>query len=513
MSKPIRLRFAPSPTGPLHIGGVRSALYNYLFAKKQGGQFILRIEDTDQTRYVDGAEKYIIDALNWIGISPDESPAIGGPYSPYRQSERKELGYYKTYADKLVATGKAYYAFDSAEELDNMRKKLEAEKAEIQQYSHINRLHMRNSLSLPESEWKNLISNGTPYVIRLKVDPGQTLVLNDLIRGRVEFKSEIVDDKVLIKADGMPTYHLAHIVDDILMKISHVVRGEEWLPSFPAHLLIYRYLNLEGEMPLHAHLPLLLKPDGHGKLSKRDGDRLGFPVFPLQWTDPVSGEVSSGFREQGYESQALVNCLALLGWHHTGEQELFSMDELIHNFSFEHVHKGGARFDPEKAKWFNEQYVRALDAMDIWLKAIPEFAKHKLLGTHKVQYFIKAISLIKDRITFAADVVDKNLYLYRRPDYSPATIATLKNPLENGLLKNFTGTLYKADFADKTVLDQTLKHFATEHSLKTGDFMKFIRVCLVGELSGPALPDLMHLFGKRETIARIERGYYFHFTH
>jgi glutamyl-tRNA synthetase len=350
----VRVRFAPSPTGPLHIGGVRTALYNYLFARKNGGKMLLRIEDTDQNRYVPGAEGYILEALQWGGIEIDEGQGVGGPHALYRQSERK--GMYREYAEQLIAKGKAYYAFDTADEIEAMRKRLEEAGADAAQYNAITRLQMSNSLTLSADEVQQRIDNGDPYVVRIKIDPKQEIRFNDLIRGWVAVHASTLDDKVLLKSDGMPTYHLANIVDDHLMEITHVIRGEEWLPSAPLHVLIYQYFG--WTTPQFAHLPLLLKPEGNGKLSKRDADLGGFPIFPLQWQDPVSGVVARGFREDGYLKEATVNFLAFLGWNPGTEQELFSMDELVEAFSIERIHKAGARFDITKAKWFNQQYLK-----------------------------------------------------------------------------------------------------------------------------------------------------------
>src|SRR5690606_34484939 len=355
MQRRVRTRFAPSPTGPLHMGGVRTALYAYLFAKKNGGDFLLRIEDTDQNRFVPGAEDYIIEALRWCGIHIDEGVSVGGPHAPYRQSERKEN--YRQYALQLIESGHAYYAFDTAEELEQQRKSAE-EKKQTFAYGSATRMNLKNSLTLSADEPQKLLDDDVPHVIRLKVPADETIVFTDLIRGEVRFNSSLVDDKVLLKSDGMPTYHLAHIVDDYQMEITHAIRGEEWLPSAPAHILTYQYLNWKDKMPQYAHLPLLLKPDGKGKLSKRDGDRLGFPVFPLEWKDPFSGEISSGYREKGYYHEAFINMLAMLGWNPGTEQELFTMDELVQAFSFDHVHKAGARFDPEKAVWYNAQWLQ-----------------------------------------------------------------------------------------------------------------------------------------------------------
>ena len=356
MEKRVRVRFAPSPTGGLHMGGVRTALFNYLFAKKHGGDFILRIEDTDQTRFVQGAEQYIVEALKWCGIPPNEGVGFGdGPHTPYRQSERKELGIYKKYADQLIAGGHAYYAFDTSEELDEMRKRLEAAKVSAPQYNAVSRQNMRNSLTLPEDEVKRLLAEGAKYVVRLKVPRNEEIRFHDIIRGWVVVNSAQVDDKVLLKSDGMTTYHLAHIVDDIEMEISHAVRGEEWLPSAPAHILIYKYLGLEEVMPKLAHLPLILNPDGNGKISKREAR---FPVFPLSWSDPRESTPYVGYKEAGYYPEAFINILALLGWNPGNNEELFSVEELAKIFDFERVHKSGAKFDPEKAKWFNQQYLR-----------------------------------------------------------------------------------------------------------------------------------------------------------
>jgi glutamyl-tRNA synthetase len=358
MEKKVRVRFAPSPTGGLHVGGVRTVLYNYLFAKQHNGEFVLRIEDTDQTRYVPGAEEYIYECLRWCGLEPDESPMHGGPYGPYRQSERKEM--YRQYAEQLVKQGNAYYAFDTPEQLDAMREKFRTEEDPSPQYNYRIREKMWNSFTLAEDEVSRLLNEGTHYVIRIKMPENETLTFNDLIRGEVSFNSSLTDDKVLLKADGMPTYHLAVVVDDYLMKITHAFRGEEWLPSAPVHLLLWKYLGWAQDMPQWAHLPLILKPDGHGKLSKRDGDRLGFPVFAMNWKDPKSEELTSGFRELGFLPEAFINLLAVLGWNDGTEQEIFSKEELIERFSLEKVHKGGARFNYEKAKWFNHEWIKRL---------------------------------------------------------------------------------------------------------------------------------------------------------
>ena len=366
MTKKVRVRFAPSPTGGLHLGGVRTVLYNYLFAKHHSGDFILRIEDTDQSRYVEGAEQYIIDCLNWCGLHPDEGPHVDGEYAPYRQSERKDI--YKKYAEQLVKDGYAYYAFDTPGEIEAMREDQKAKGKHTLHYDHHVRYNMKNSLNLMPGEVQQLLDAGTPYVIRIKVEPNETIFIEDMIRGRLEFNTENVDDKVLLKADGMPTYHLAVVVDDYLMKITHAFRGEEWLPSAPVHILLWKYLGWEYNMPKWAHLPLILKPDGNGKLSKRDGDRLGFPVFAMNWADPKTGELIKGFKELGFLPEAFINLLAVLGWNDGTEQEIYSLDELIAKFSIEKVHHAGAKFDYEKAKWFNHEWIKKLPVTSYELK-------------------------------------------------------------------------------------------------------------------------------------------------
>lgn len=508
MNKRIRTRFAPSPTGPLHMGGVRTALFNYLFARKNGGDFLLRIEDTDQNRYVPGAEEYIIEALKWCGIQIDEGVSAGGPHAPYRQSERKESGVYASYAEKLVASGHAYYAFDTAAELEEMRNRLIAEGNVAPQYNHAVRETMQNSLNLSAEEVNKRIHNGMPYVIRLKVPAGESITFQDLIRGEVTVSSSLVDDKVLLKSDGMPTYHLAHIVDDVLMEISHAVRGEEWLPSAPAHILIYRYLGWEDQMPQYAHLPLLLKPDGNGKLSKRDGDRLGFPVFPLNWTDPVTGELSSGYRERGYYPEAFVNMLALLGWNPGTEQELFSMDELIAAFSFEHVHKGGARFDPDKAKWFNEQYLRKQDVSSIATRLRDAFAStYQLQATDKKlqpEYLQKAIMLMKDRVQFENEMIALGSYLFVAPEtYDEAVIVKKWKP---GLYQFFSAL--KDAFSECTTfgtaeIDGAIKQTASSQGIKPGEIMQLLRVFISGQGAGVDLLGMMELLGKDEVMQRL----------
>ena len=509
--KQVRTRFAPSPTGPLHMGGVRTALYNYLFAKKNGGDFLLRIEDTDQTRYVEGAEQYIIKALNWCGIIIDEGVSVGGPFAPYRQSERKELGIYRDYAEQLIRNGHAYYAFDTAEELESMRKRLAEEGNPAPTYNFAVRHSMSNSISLGSEETQSRLNAGTPYVVRLKVEPSQTIVLNDMIRGEVSFNSDIVDDKVLLKSDGMPTYHLAHIVDDVLMEITHAIRGEEWLPSAPAHVMIYQYLGWEDRMPRYAHLPLLLKPEGNGKLSKRDGDRLGFPVFPLEWTDPSNGEVSSGYKEKGYYPEAFVNMLALLGWNPGTEQELFSMEELIHAFTMDHVHKAGARFDPEKTRWFNEQYLRKKPANEIAQRISNLVAtSFELLDTdHRLNnsYLEKAAELLRDRVQFEHEMPTVGSYLFKAPNsYEEAVVAKKWKP---GLLPFFNEL--NLQFSDckpflKEPIDATIKACAASHGIKTGEIMQMLRVLVSGQGGGVDLIGMLELLGSEEVCLRISNG-------
>jgi glutamyl-tRNA synthetase len=415
----VRVRFAPSPTGPLHIGGVRTALYNYLLAKQQGGDFILRIEDTDQTRFVPGAETYIIESLKWLGIEPNEGIGFNdGPHAPYRQSERKHL--YKQYVDQLIDAGYAYYAFDTPEDLEAMRERLKASNVDAK-YDAITRMAMKNSLTLPEDEVKRRLESSDAYVVRIKLPKKEEVKFYDEIRGWVSFNTSQMDDKVLYKSDGMPTYHMANVVDDYLMQITHVIRGEEWLPSAPLHVLLYRYLGWEAVMPKFAHLPLLLKPEGNGKLSKRDGDRLGFPVFPLNWIDPVSGEKSSGYRESGYLPDAVINLLAFLGWNPGTNQELFSIDELIAAFSLERVSKSGAKFDQNKAKWFNQQYIRKVDDALLANELSKELHARNL--QYSDAYIRETCRLMKEKISFVKDLWPMSEYFFIEPtQYDDAVI-------------------------------------------------------------------------------------------
>lgn len=499
----VRVRFAPSPTGPLHIGGVRTALYNYLFARKHQGTFILRIEDTDQTRFVPGAEQYIMESLKWCGITVDEGIEEGGAYGPYRQSDRKQL--YRKYADELIEKGFAYYAFDTPEELEALRKQLETEKASNTAYSASTRGKMKNSLTLSENQTKKFLESGTPYVIRFKMPDNEEVVATDLIRGEVRVNTSTLDDKVLFKSDGMPTYHLANIVDDYLMKISHVIRGEEWLPSLPLHLLLYKSFGWDDVKPQFAHLPLLLKPDGKGKLSKRDGDRLGFPVFPLQWTDPSSGEVSSGYRESGYFPEAFINILAFLGWNPGTEQELFNMDELVGAFSIEHIHKAGARFDFEKAKWFNHQYLVTKTDSFIAELFMP-FLQEKGINADK-SGVEKVCSLVKERVNFVHEIWDQASFFFVAPNnYDAEVIKKRWKPDIPAILKEVINLLNGMDNFTAQTIHDLLHHFLESHQYNFGQVMNCLRLAMVGTSKGPDLPVIMEYLGKQEVIYRIEKA-------
>jgi len=504
----VRVRFAPSPTGPLHIGGVRTALYNYLFARKHKGTFILRIEDTDQNRFVPGAEDYIVEALTWVGIQIDEGISVGGPYTPYRQSERKEM--YRQYAEKLVEKGFAYYAFDTSEELDAMRKRLEAAKVAAPQYNAVTRSTMKNSLTLSEDETKKLLNSGAPYVIRIKIPRNEEVRFQDIIRGWVVVHTQSLDDKVLFKSDGMPTYHLANVVDDYLMQISHVIRGEEWLPSAPLHVLLYRYMGWEDVMPQFAHLPLLLRPDGNGKLSKRDGDRLGFPVFPLDWKDPETGEQSSGYRERGYFPDAVANLLAFLGWNPGTTQEIFSMQELIDAFTLDRVSKHGAKFDPEKAKWFNQQYLRAKsneELAKIFLPVVKEKGAPAALAT--IDYVGKVCNLIKEKSHFPSEFWDLGSFFFFPPDKYD-TIAIQKKWKDNvpaffAKLSSQLSAVSGQDFTHTNV-EAIFKKLAEENSISPGSVMQPFRILVTGMAAGPALFETIELLGKDEVVKRIEKA-------
>ncbi|HEY6902592.1 MAG TPA: glutamate--tRNA ligase [Puia sp.] len=504
MSKKVRLRFAPSPTGGLHLGGVRTVLYNYLFARQNDGEFILRIEDTDQTRYVPGAEEYILESLRWAGLEPDEGPHKPGKYGPYRQSERKAQGLYQQYTRQLLDQGHAYYAFDTPEELEAMREKFKTAENPSPQYNHILRHRMRNSLHLDPDETKRLLETGTPYVIRIKMDPGQTIQFTDMIRGLVTFQSDGVDDKVLLKADGMPTYHLAVVVDDFLMEISHAFRGEEWLPSAPVHILLWRYLFGEDKMPQWAHLPLILKPDGNGKLSKRDGDRLGFPVFSMNWTDPKTGEPATGFRETGFLPEAFVNLLAMLGWNDGTGQELFTIDELIERFNMERVHKGGAKFDFEKAKWFNHEWIKKLPAAAYRHQVQELFAAQGIATDTK---FERVLELVKERCTLLPDFVQQASFFFQ----APATIDTASvkpkwNEHKNQFFAELVRQLQLEVGWDAHTLENNFKEMAAAATIKPGDLLMPLRVMLVGAKFGPHVFDIVEVLGRDETIKRIKHA-------
>jgi len=497
----VRVRFAPSPTGALHIGGVRTALYNYLFAKKQGGDFILRIEDTDQGRFVEGAEQYIINALRWCGITPNEGIGFGdGPCAPYKQSERKPM--YRQYADRLIQSGHAYYAFDTSEELEQMRKKIEAAGGSAS-YNAITRQTMKNSLTLSEDEVKKKLDAREHYVIRIKIPRNEEVRVKDIIRGWVVVQSSQLDDKVLFKSDGMPTYHLANVVDDYLMKITHVIRGEEWLPSAPLHVLLYRYLGWEEAMPQFAHLPLLLKPDGNGKLSKRDGDRLGFPVFPLEWTDPSSKEISSGYRERGYFPDAFVNMLALLGWHTSGNRELFSLEELAQEFSLDRVSKAGAKFDPEKSKWFNQQYLRMKSDQELAKAFIPVLEQKGI--EINAGYVEQVCRLIKEKAYFINEFWELGSYFFTEPaGYDQDVIKKRWN--ENSAkfiseLKELFNTIGEFTAAET---EKAFKEVAEKSGINPGQVMQLFRVCISGTGGGPALFEMVELLGKEKVVRRME---------
>lgn len=499
----VRLRFAPSPTGPLHIGGVRTALYNYLFARKHGGDFLLRIEDTDQNRFVPGAEQYIMESLRWCGILWDEGPDNGGPYGPYRQSERKEI--YRQYAQQLIDSGSAYYAFDTPEELEQMRRRLESEKNANPQYDSSTRLSMNNSLSLGQQETSRRLELGEPFVIRIKMPENQEVLVNDLIRGQVKVNSSLLDDKVLFKSDGMPTYHLANVVDDYLMKITHVVRGEEWLPSAPLHVMLYRYLGWEDQMPQFAHLPLLLKPDGNGKLSKRDGDRLGFPVFPLQWKDPKSGEVSSGYRESGYFADAFVNLLAFLGWNPGTEQELFDMDQLVDAFSLERVGKSGSKFDPEKARWFNHQYLQKKPLQEI-ASQLAHILEQKGIS-EDMQRLQQIVNLMRERVNFVHELPDQAAFFFTPPaEYDEQFVKKRWKDDTADILGQLAHKLEQATSFEAGTLQLILQQFMEETTTGAGKLMPGLRLALVGSGTGPEISQIMELLGKEETLRRIRKA-------
>ena len=502
MSK-IRVRFAPSPTGPLHIGGVRTALYNYLFAKKHKGEIILRIEDTDQSRFVKGAEDYIIESLNWCGIKFDESIAKPGNYGPYRQSDRKLL--YLQYAEQLLQSGHAYYAFDTQEELSQMREDMKNAGIPSPQYNSITRVGMKNSLSLSEDEVKKRIKSGEKYVIRIKMPRNEEVKINDLIRGWVIVNTNNMDDKVIFKSDGMPTYHLANVVDDYLMKISHVIRGEEWLPSAPLHVLLYDFLGWSNKMPEFAHLPLILKPDGNGKLSKRDGDRLGFPVFPTQWQNPETGDISSGYRESGYYANAFINMLSFLGWNPGTTQEIFSMEELIESFSLERVGKAGAKFDFDKTRWFNQQYLRKKSKEEL-CKDLQLILKSELIV--KDDFFVSQVcEQLKERATFISEMWYEGRYYFLKPEsYDEKTVRKKWKEETPDLLEELKNKLEPLiDFSSENI-EKEFKAYLLEKEIGMGRLLPALRLSLTGLGMGPSLFEIATLLGKKEVIDRMENA-------
>ena len=495
--RPVRVRFAPSPTGPLHMGGVRTALYNYLFAKKHSGTFIIRVEDTDQARFVEGAQDYILDAMKWCGIMPTEGPGLGGDYGPYVQSERK--GLYRPYAEELVKNEKAYYAFDTSEELTKMREQAKEMGMPNWQYNSVTRGSMQNSLSLSFDVVQSKIDAGEPYVIRMKMPRNVDVRFNDEIRGWVVVNTNNLDDKVLFKSDGMPTYHLANIVDDYLMKISHVIRGEEWLPSAPLHVMLYDAFGWEA--PKFAHLPLLLKPDGNGKLSKRDGDRLGFPVFPTNWTTS-SNEVYSGYKEKGYFSGAFINMLALLGWNPGTTQEIFSLDGLVEAFSLERVSKAGAKFDPDKTKWFQQQYLRATEN-----SVLAELLQEKLNSDHDLTVLSSLCGLVKERATFIGDLWEEGSFLIERPtNFDEKTARKKWKGDAPTIMLEFKERLGEIDDFNPENIENFFKSFLEEKSIGVGSVLPQFRLLLSGKGMGPSMFDIASFLGKKETNDRLEIG-------
>ena len=497
----VRVRFAPSPTGGLHLGGVRTALYNYLFARHHGGDFILRIEDTDQGRFVPGAEEYLLECLEWCGIRPDEGPGIGGDYGPYRQSERKST--YLEYAEQLVRAGHAYYAFDTPKELDEMREDQVRKGINSPQYSRGNRELMRNSFSLPEKEVSALLADGTPHVIRIAMPPNEEVAISDLIRGEIRFETGLVDDKVLVKADGMPTYHLAVVVDDYLMKISHVMRGEEWLPSAPVHVLLWKWLGWEGNMPFWAHLPLILKPEGNGKLSKRDGDQLGFPVNAMNWTDPESLSFSKGFRETGFLPEAFLNLLALLGWNDGTEKEIFTMSELVDQFGLERVHKASARFDYNKAKWFNHEWIKR-SSPDALLPLVL-----KVFGDRNIPFpdpglLKEVILLTRDRCHLLDDFYEQGKFFFVAPEHWDfEAISSKWTPEKKSFFEAYAGRLPEIISWNAANAEAIFREVCESAGIKPGELLLPLRIMLVGGKFGPPVFQIAGLLGREETIRRI----------
>ncbi|MCF8229514.1 MAG: glutamate--tRNA ligase [Bacteroidales bacterium] len=499
----VRVRFAPSPTGPLHIGGVRTALFNFLFARKYNGKFILRIEDTDQNRYVEGAEDYIVNSLDWSGIKVDEGVGVGGPYGPYRQSERKEM--YRKYAEDLVREGHAYYAFDTTEELEMMRQRLQEAKAESQQYNVSSRNEMKNSLTLPEKEVQEKIASGESYVIRLKLPEDSMVEFYDVVLGHITFHSSQLDDKILFKSDGMPTYHLANVVDDHLMKISHVIRGSEWVNSTPIHILLYRYLGWEDEIPEFAHMPLILKPSGKGKLSKRDGDKEGFPVFPLEWKNPETGEISSGYRESGYFPEAFVNILALLGWNPGDNKEIMDLPEMTDLFSLKKIGKSGARFDPEKARWFNHQYL-VKKANSQLARLFMPILEEKGIQTD-LSFVEEIVNMVKERVNFVAELWDQSFFFFVAPaGYDAKVVKKRWKEDTPGMMKDIMERLSTLESFEEAVIEKSVKSYIEEKELGFGKVLNALRLCIVGSGMGPGLFKIIEMIGKEESLHRIDKA-------
>lgn len=499
MKPTVRVRFAPSPTGPLHIGGLRTALYNYLFAKKHQGTFILRIEDTDSSRYVDGAENYIKEALDWCGLTPDESPFHEGEFGPYRQSERKAL--YKDYAQQLIDNGHAYYAFDTPEDLDKLRQEQEALGDKFIYGAH-NRNELYNSLKISEKETLDYIDSGKPYVIRFKMPMAKQLAIRDNIRGNIQIKTDDLDDKILFKSDGMPTYHLANIVDDHLMEITHVIRGEEWLPSLALHVLLYDAFGWKA--PEFAHLPLILKPFGKGKLSKRDGDKHGFPVFPLEWKDPVSGAISSGYREAYYLPEATINMLALLGWNDGSEQELYSLEELVEKFNIERVHKAGAKFNPEKTKWFQHQYIQQVGD-SVLAKEFKNWLKSEKQIETTLDFTLEIVRLLKERLTFMPDLWNESYFFFQPPTaFNPKSSKKAWKGDTASIIINFISFLEGENDFSKAQIQPKIKRWITDQGLGFGKVMMPLRLALVGDMKGPDVFEMVSLLGKSETLKRLK---------
>lgn len=497
MKDKVRVRFAPSPTGGLHIGGVRTILFNYLFAKHHHGEFILRIEDTDQTRFVEGAEDYIYNCLAWCGIKADEGTREGGDYGPYRQSERKSI--YQQYAEQLVKSGHAYYAFDTAEELECKRQVIDNFR-----YDHSSRKHLRNSLTIPHEAVESLIREGAPHVVRIKMPHDEQISFTDLIRGDIAFHSSEVDDKVLLKADGMPTYHLAVVVDDYLMKISHVFRGEEWLPSAPVHILLWKYFGWADEMPQWAHLPLILKPDGNGKLSKRDGEKFGFPVYPFNWIDAATGKKADGFIETGFLPEGFINMLAMLGWNDGTDQEIFSMEELIEKFSLDRIHKAGAKFDYEKAKWYNAEWIKASTAAQL-MPHVKPFLHHAGINTPDDEYLLEVIDMVKERCVLLTDFCEQASFFFNAPDkFDTNSVKPKWNADKEAFFQVFIAQLKDSSAVSSEEIEKIFKGIATEKAIKVGELMLPFRVMLVGGKFGPHVFEIAQQIGIAETIKRVQ---------